>query len=141
MKKKVNVRTLAVKKGYRSGLEDNMSQFLQEKNIEFTYEKEKLKFKEPAKERTYTPDFVLIKKDETKMYIETKGYWPASERKKMKWVKEDNPNLDIRIVFMNPNTKITKKSKTTYADVATKMGYKWTKFSNDLPEEWLSEIK
>lgn len=139
-RKKVSVRARAIKHGYRSGLEESVANQLQENSIPFEYEKEKLQYTQPSKSRTYTPDFILPKKDGTNLYIETKGYWPASEREKMKWVRECNPALDIRLLFMNPYTKISKRSKTTYADIANKLGYRWAKASSKLPEEWLEDV-
>jgi hypothetical protein len=55
----------------------------------------------------------------------------------MKLVKEANPELDIRLLFQTPNNKITKASKTTYADWADKHGYMWA--AKEIPAEWLEE--
>jgi hypothetical protein len=52
-------------------------------------------------------------------------------------VKTSNPELDIRILFQTPNNKITKNSKTTYADWADKNGYLWA--AKEIPKEWLEE--
>ena len=44
---------------YRSGLEDKIRSQLEEQQIEFDYEKLKLKYTIPEKEHTYTPDFQI----------------------------------------------------------------------------------
>lgn len=137
MKKKLGIRARAIKRGYRSGLEEVIADQLQENNIVFEYEKEKLQYTQPSKNRTYTPDFILPKKDGTKLYIETKGYWPAPEREKMKWVRECNPTLDIRMLFSNSKTKISKTSKTTYGMWCEKLGIIYA--DKRIPANWWNE--
>ena len=137
MRKKLSIRALARKHGYRSGLEDKISEQLKFTGKSWSYETEKLKYTVPERVATYTPDFILIKKDGSKMYIETKGRFTTADRKKMKLVKEANPELDIRILFQTPNNKIIKTSKTTYADWADKHGYLWA--AKEIPTNWLEE--
>ena len=43
----------------------------------------------------YCPDFVLP----NGVILECKGYWDSADRKKIKSVKEQNPDLDLRMVF------------------------------------------
>ena len=136
-KKKFSIRALARKHGYRSGLEDQISEQLKFTGKSWSYESEKLKYTVPERIATYTPDFILIKKDGSKMYIETKGRFTTADRKKMKLVKEANPELDIRLLFQTPNNKIIKTSKTTYADWADKHGYLWA--AKEIPIKWLEE--
>jgi hypothetical protein len=136
-KKKFSIRALARKHGYRSGLEDKISEQLKFTGKTWSYESEKLKYTIPERVATYTPDFILIKKDGSKMYIETKGRFTAIDRKKHLLVKSSNPELDIRLLFQTPNNKITKNSKTTYADWANKNGYLWA--AKEIPVEWLEE--
>jgi hypothetical protein len=136
-KKKFSIRALARKHGYRSGLEDQISEQLKFTGKTWSYESEKLKYTVPERIATYTPDFILIKKDGSKMYIETKGRFTTADRKKMKLVKEANPKLDIRLLFQTPNNKIIKTSKTTYADWADKHGYLWA--AKEIPTKWLEE--
>ena len=137
MRKKLSIRALARKHGYRSGLEDKISEQLNTTDKVWSYETEKLKYTVPERIETYTPDFIVTKSNGDKMYIETKGRFTTSDRKKMKLVKDANPELDIRLLFQTPNNKITKGSKTTYADWADKNGYKWA--AKEIPAEWLSE--
>jgi hypothetical protein len=127
------------KYGIRSGLEDIARILLEENEIKFEYETLKINYTIPQSLHSYKPDFVFPNKDNPKMIIETKGRWMPDDRKKMKLIKEQNPNLDIRMVFSNANTKITKKSKTTYGDICNKLGIKFA--DKTIPEEWLEEIK
>ena len=72
------------------------------------------------------------------MYIETKGRWTATDRKKMKHVLKSNPNIDLRIVFQSPNQKISKGSKTTDEAYAIKMGIPYVA-KKEIPVEWMEE--
>lgn len=123
--------------GYRSGLEEKISAQLTELNVDFSYETEKIYYTQPAKNRSYKPDFIKSKSDGNKLYIETKGRLTAADRKKHEWVKDQNPNLDIRFIFTNSNTKIAKNSKTTYADWCNKNGFLFA--DKEIPKEWLEE--
>lgn len=123
--------------GYRSGLEETISTQLTDLKVDFTYETEKISFVEPAKKRSYKPDFITTKKDGTKLYIETKGRFTAADRRKHELVKEQNPELDLRFVFSNSNTKISKGSKTTYASWCQAKGFLYA--DKQIPESWLKE--
>lgn len=71
----------------------------------------------------YLPDFI----DPTaRRIVEVKGRFPASDRAKMRAVREQNPNWEIEIRFQNPNAKIAKNSKTSYGDWCTKHGIAWS---------------
>ena len=101
--------------------------------IEYTYEKIKLKYIRPASEHIYTPDFVLA----NGIIVETKGRFLPADRMKHIMVKKHNPNLDIRFVFSNSNARISKASRTTYAEWCRKNGYKYA--DKTIPIEWLQE--
>ena len=120
--------------GYNSGFEKRVASELSAAGVSFTYEEDVIKYTVPARVSRYTPDFKI-----GNMYIETKGHFTSSDRKKHKLVKEQFPNLDIRIVFNNSNTKIGKKSKTTYAMWCHKMGIQYA--DKTIPPEWLEGSK
>jgi len=85
----------------------------------------------PERLSRYTPDFVLP----NGIIIETKGRFVTEDRKKHKLIREQYPNLDIRIVFSNPNSKIGKKSTTTYAMWCDRLGIPYAK--RMIPLEWI----
>ena len=120
--------------GVRSGLEGNVVDQLTSLSVDFKYEPHKISFVQPAKKRSYTPDFLLTINGK-EVYIETKGRFLTADRQKHEWIKEQYPDLDIRFVFTNPNARITPTSKTTYADWCNKRGYMWAK--SLVPAEWL----
>ena len=123
---------VGLKYGFRSGLEKRVADALKSKGIPFTYEEEKIRYVKPARNAVYTPDFKI-----GNIFIETKGRFMTADRQKHILIKEQRPDLDIRFVFSNPNQKISKTSKTTYAMWCDKHGFLYSKES--IPHEWLKE--
>jgi len=134
-KKKVTKKSgwVAKKNGFKSGLEDSVSQQIESKGIKVEYETEEIKYIIPASPHTYHPDFKLP----NGIRVETKGRFVLADRKKHLLVKEQNPTLDIRFVFTNSKNKINKKSKTTYADWCDKNGFKYA--DKVIPDGWFYE--
>ncbi len=79
----------------------------------------------------YHPDWKI--KENT--YIETKGLWTAQDRAKHLHIKEQHPEVTVYLVFMNPRNKLSRVSKTTYGEWATKHGIPWATLDT-IPEEW-----
>ena len=115
---------------FRSKLEERVATLLEQLGISYEYESEKLSY---TIEHNYTPDFVLP----NYVYLETKGYWDAADRRKVLAVKRDNPEVDLRMVFQSPYNTISKKSKTTYAQWCEKHGIKWAAV-HAIPIDWLT---
>lgn len=126
-------KQVAMKYGFRSGLEERIAEQLDSLGVEYTYEKVKLKYIKPASSHVYTPDFQLP----NGIIVETKGRFLAPDRQKHLLVKKHNPELDIRFVFSNSNARISKTSKTTYAMWCRKNGYLFA--DKTIPEEWINE--
>jgi hypothetical protein len=114
---------------YRSGLEEQVANLLDGLGVTYEYESTRVPY---TIQHHYCPDFILP----NHVLLETKGYWDAADRRKIKAVKKDNPDLDLRMVFQAPFNKISKKSKTTYAMWCDKHDIPWTSFHN-IPIEWL----
>lgn len=136
-KKKVNIRARAIKHGYRSGLEETVANYLQDHNIPFEYENKAntIRYTVPAKDHNYLPDFKLP----NGIIVETKGRFVLADRKKHEFIKQQHPELDIRIVFSNSKAKISKKSNTTYAMWCEKLGIPYA--DKQIPQSWLDEPK
>lgn len=98
------------------------------------YESVKLKWTPPVKVRTYTPDWVLP----NGIIVESKGRFLSADRTKMVEVIKQNPDRDIRMLFMNASVKLSKKSKTTYGDWCDKNNIKWAE-GDKMPTAWLNE--
>lgn len=131
----MKINKVALKHGFRSGLEETINESLNKSKKKFGYESEKISYIQPQTNHTYTPDFILTKKDGVKMYIESKGRWVKTDRLKFDLIFNQYPGIDIRFVFQNPNAKLYKGSKTTYAEYCDKKGWLWAK--KEIPKEWL----
>lgn len=133
---------MAAPKAFKSGIEEEVAEQLNGAGVKFEYEGEILRFTIPAFLARYNPDFPITG---TPIIIETKGRFGhkfgdgAEVRQRLILAKEQNPDRDIRLVFENPNLKIYKGSKTTYAKWAEDHGFKWSK--KRVPPEWIAEIK
>ena len=127
---KSKIRQQAIKNGYRSGLEDVISEDLKKRGVDFGYETVKIKW-QLIESKTYTPDFILP----NGIIIESKGRFVLDDRKKHLKVREQNPDLDIRFVFSNSKNKIRKGSKTTYAMWCEKNNFLYA--DKRIPDEWI----
>ena len=122
----------ARKNGYRSGLEQSVSEKLTQLKIKFLYEAVKIEWEDLAY-RTYTPDFVL----HNGIIIETKGMFTAADRRKHIAISKQPPQLDIRFVFENSRRKLRKGAKSSYAEWCIKHSFKY--YDRIIPEDWLKE--
>jgi len=133
-KKPLTVRQVALKHGFRSGLEDKIADSLTSLGIPFEYEKLVIGYTQPAKARKYTPDFVLLNNN---IIIESKGRFITADRQKHLMIKEQLPDLDIRFVFSNSKAKLSKLSQTTYGMWCDKHGFLYA--DKEIPSTWLNE--
>ena len=101
--------------------------------IDVAYEEEKIEYHKPARVSKYTPDFVLP----NGIVIETKGRFLTDDRQKHILVKAQHPQRDIRFVFSSSKAKISKASKTTYANWCEKNGFRFA--DKLIPASWLTE--
>lgn len=122
-----------IAQGYRSGLEDRVAAELQQAGCLALYEPCRFKYEPIKKVRTYTPDFILP----NGIVIETKGRFVSADRQKHLAIQKMYPELDLRFVFQNPNAKINKGSKTTYAMWCDKHGFQYA--AKSVPLDWIIE--
>lgn len=133
MRKPFNVRASALKNGWRSGLEEALGAQLKALGVAYQFEPFAIPFNQPAKPRKYTPDFLIP----NGIVVETKGRLVTGDRQKHILVKAQYPDLDLRFVFSNSNSRISKQSSTTYAAWCRSKGFKFAdKF---IPESWVKE--
>ena len=115
---------------YKSRFEKRFASDLKQRRIVFDYEKHKFSYQ--PKIKNYTPDFYMPEFD---LFVETKGFFNVADRVKHLLIKEQHPDVDIRFVFMNPFTKINRKSSTTYAYWCEEHGVQYAK--ERIPKEWI----
>ena len=119
---------------FRSPLEKRVAEALDETGAGWEYESARLLY---HVERTYTPDFLVDTIMGRSFYVEAKGYFTSADRTKLLAVREQNPGIDIRLVFQRANNKLSKRSRTTYAQWADKHDFKWAE--GTVPNAWLYE--
>nr|AKH48800.1 endodeoxyribonuclease [uncultured marine virus] len=120
------------KQTFRSGFEERIASQLRRNGIKYSYESLVIEYKKLS---TYTPDFILP----NGIIIETKGRWVTEDRTKHLLVKQQHPDLDIRLLFQNAYNKIRKGSKTTYAMWCEKKGILYA--HKQIPKSWLSLVR
>ena len=86
---------------FRSGLEEKVADLLCNLGVKYEYETEKVPYTIP---HLYTPDFFLP----NGIVLECKGYWDAEDRRKIKAVKQQHPEIDLRMVFNDGGKQILK---------------------------------
>lgn len=102
------------------------------KKIDARYEDTTFKYV-VSETRKYTPDWTVYKQNGDVVYLEYKGVLDTQTRKKMKLMKKQYPDIDIRIIFERASNKIYRGSKTTYGEWATKHGFPWE--DNVMPKD------
>ena len=118
----------------RSTLEERVQQNLNARGVAYEYEPCKLPY---VVERNYIPDLKI-----NDMYIEVKGYFRQDAQRKMRSMKEQHPDLDIRFLFQRNKSTIqgAKKrkdgTKMTCAEWAKRHGFIYAE--EIIPDEWLS---
>ena len=130
---------------FRSRLEKKVADQLEGAGIKADYESQWVKYTVPSREAKYLPDFTLRNSN---ILIEAKGRFGgfrsdssgAQERQKLILLKEQHPELDIRIVFQDAKKPIYKGSKTTYAKWATDHGFTWAD-RGVVPASWIAEMR
>ena len=118
----------------RSTLEERVQQNLNARGVAYEYEPCKLPY---VVERNYIPDLKI-----NDMYIEVKGYFRQDAQRKMRSMKEQHPDLDIRFLFQRNNSTVqgAKKrkdcTKMSCAEWAERHGFIYAE--EIIPDEWLS---
>ena len=134
---KRKARKEAIANGYRSKFELTFANKLKELGLKAQYESEKIHYIQPEKVRTYNPDWTIRKG----IYIETKGRFTASDRQKMLYVQQSNPNEVFYLLFQNSSVTLSKASKTTYGQWCDKNGIEWADIKNERKwSKWFNEI-
>ena len=126
-----------LKTAFKSKLEERINAQIEAAGLDGNYETQVLRYEVPARKARYTPDFP-IGRSKT-IYIEAKGrFRTASERAKMILVREQNPGVDIRLVFQKASLPIYKGSPTSHAKWAEDHGFLYAD-GGIIPDAWLQE--
>lgn len=123
---------------FRSGLERRVAEQLKDAEVSYIYEGAVLPYIMGGKVHRYTPDFKIG----AGIFIETKGRFVNLERdsRKLILVRQQHPEIELRIVFQRENQAISREEATTYAEWAEANGFVWAG-SGTVPEQWLHEFQ
>lgn len=130
---------------YESKFEATIAEYLDRNSCRFQYETLHLDYwieiprgycskctaTRPRINRVYTPDFIL----DNGVILEAKGRFTAEERKKHAALKEQHPELDIRMVFLYDNY-MNKSKKTRYSQWCKQKNIQYT-VGSEIPKEWM----
>lgn len=133
MKKRLTPEQKGFVEGFRSGLEDSVAEQLRGLGVGYEYETKVVRFIQPARSARYTPDFILP----NGIIVETKGRFVTKDRQKHLLILDQHPDLDIRFVFSNSKTRISKQSQTTYAMWCDRHGFMFA--DRRIPTAWIAE--
>ncbi|AWH15782.1 endonuclease [Pseudomonas phage 67PfluR64PP] len=120
---------------YRSSLEERNAAHVEKLGGTAEFEAYKILYVIPERTATYNPDFVLG----NGIIVETKGIFEVADRQKQLFLREQHPELDIRLVFSSSKSKLYSGSKTTYGMWCEKHGIKYA--DKLIPASWLKETK
>jgi len=101
--------------------------------FDFDYESDRLSY---YTTHYYTPDWSVTLPSGKSFYVESKGYLDSHDRRVLRAVKSQHPDLDLRLLFQR-NNALYKGSPSKYSDWAERLGFPWC--VGAIPKEWLSE--
>lgn len=105
---------------FKSHFELEVSEKLGDEN----YEVSELEYEEPAVKHKYVPDFTTVAQDGHNIYWELKGRLRTLEEgKKYIWVRDSNPEIDLRFIIMDKKTLMPRSKKTTLYEWLKKNGF------------------
>ena len=95
---------------YKSHFEMEVAEKLGEEN----YEVSELTYEVPAVPHIYIPDFTVTAQDGHKINFECKGrFRTKAEADKYIYVRDSNPDIDLRFILMDKKTLMPRSKKTT----------------------------
>lgn len=118
--------------GFRSQFEKDTADWLTRHGVAFDYELHVILYPKDDRMARYTPDFLLS----NGIFIETKGRFMPADRQKHLMVREQYPDVDIRLLFMRSKQPISKGAKSTCADWCRKHNFTFADLV--IPIEWIA---
>ena len=88
------------------------------------YEVSELEYTEPAVKHRYIPDFTTVSQDGHNIYWESKGrIRNKAEADKYLYIRDSNPDIDLRFIIMDKKTLMPRSKKTTLYEWLKKNGF------------------
>ena len=114
---------------YRSKFEETIAENLSRRKVSFDYESQQIPY---TLQKNYKPDFILP----NGILVEAKGWFRSQDQRKHRIIKEQNPHLDIRFVFMKLTSRV-QGSTMTCQEWCEKYGFKYSE--STIPKDWIKE--
>ena len=127
--------TILVRWQLKQTFEQKVMSNLTAQGVEFEFEPHSLPY---SVTRDYIPDLLI-----GEMYIEIKGYFRQDAQRKMRAVKKQHPEKDIRFLFQRADATIqgAKKrkdgTKMTCREWAERYGFQYAQ-GEEIPEQWIN---
>lgn len=118
-------------KSTRSGFESKVKANLEKAKVPFEYETMRVPY---TTTHYYKPDFILS----NGIIVEAKGLFLPEDRSKHLAIKKQNPELDIRFLFMRDNYISNKTKANKYSDWCKKNNFKYH-IGTAIPKKWIEE--
>ena len=116
---------------YRSKFEASVAKNLVDNKIKFSYETINIDY---IISSSYCPDIIF----DNGIICEIKGLFRKEERRKHLAIQAQHPTLDVRFVFQNSKTKLSKaKGSLTYAKWCERHGFLYA--DKIIPPEWYEQ--
>lgn len=125
-------KTTRTSKSTRSGFEKQTLANLTARKVPFEYEPSGGRVPYDVTHQ-YLPDVVLP----NGIVVEVKGWFKPADRTKHLLLKRQHPDLDVRFLFQRASNKLSKTSKTTYAQWCARHGFQWAE--GVVPQDWIDE--
>lgn len=124
---------------YRSKLEGDVAVALSQQGHPVNYEQTVLAY---VTHQIYVPDFHL-ESEHGLIYIEVKGRYTSADRSKTLRVISSNPEIRLFVALQQPNQRLSKTSKRTYAKWCNDHGIPWcpTPIPPDYLQQWLNGLR
>lgn len=123
---------------YRNKFEEQTAKVLNANSVPFSYEDTKIKYTVSG---TYLVDFKITTKSGKTIFIETKGNGRSFDhacRRKMIAVKEQHPEIEVKILFYSDGAIGPKRKDGTrmhQSDWSKKHGFDYA--IREIPDRWL----
>lgn len=128
---------------YRGNLQETMASVLKRHRLTFKYETDKLSYVVPAVTVELGVEFsVELKRGQT-VGVFIVEHFTHNRMTALAAVKEQQPDLDIRIIFSNPEATLI-NSHTTYGEWCDERGIQWAQARyraeiKSVIERWIRE--
>ena len=128
---------------YRGSMQEKLAACLKRHKLTFSYELYAVPYVIPAVTQYLKTEFAVECKDGHLMNIFMAEHFTLGRMRELELVKDQQPHLDIRIIFSNPEATLL-NSITTYSEWCDERGILWAqaRYKSEIKsvvERWIYE--